>query len=392
MTITDGAFRQKVERLLREASRLERENKDRLESARTRFEASRNLETPDRIPVTVSLSPVWSNWYFRKRYHIRIGEYWRNPELLVEYQLRVYIDSFRDFEDDRPWVIPGEVGPIGGVVLHPSIVGCWTIFPEDDFAWIDLSHRAFDSKEKIDEFATPDIPAAGLMPETLGRLEKIESLVGDLLQVRIQGGDGGPLQMAAYTRGIRELIRDMYTDPPIVRKLMGKMLDVYDAIRQYYRQTWGIEYEADSREGHFYDNPLAYFSPALVEEYVLPYYRSYAEKCGWTKWVFETQGVMDEFIELFRMIPVGQFGNLVSSSDLAGFREAFAPRGVRFSVFLAPGRLVSMASIRAEVARITNAMGLTGGWTLSSGVLDAAIPQTHIHAFLRTAKECGSCR
>jgi len=390
--MADVAFRQKVERLLREARRLERESKDRLESARARLDASYNLETPDRIPVTVSLSPVWSNWYFRKRYHVRIGEYWRDPKLLVEYQLRAYIDSFRDFEDDRTWVIPGEVGPIGGVVLHPSIVGCRTTLPEDDFAWIDLSHRAFDSKEKIDDFATPDIPAAGLMPETLGRLQEVEKLVDDLLEVRIQGGDGGPLQMAAYTRGIRELIRDMYTDPPIVHKLMGKMLDVYDAIRRYYRQTWGIEYEGDGHEGHFYDNPLAYFSPDLVERYVLPCYRSYAERCGWKKWVFETQGVMDDLIEIFRRIPVEHFGNLVSSSNLARFKEVFGPKGVRFSVFVAPGRLVCEGAVKGEVGRIVNAMGLEGGWTLSSGVLDAAVPETHIHAFLREAKECGNCR
>jgi len=392
MRTTGGAFRQKVERLLREASRLERESKDRLESARTRFDASNNLETPDRIPVTVSLSPVWSNWYFRKRYHVRIGEYWRNPELLVEHQLRTYIDSFKDFEDDRTWVIPGEVGPLGGVVLHPSIVGCRTIFPEDDFAWIDLSHRALDSKEKVDDFATPDIPTAGLMPETLERLDKIGKLVGDLLKVRIQGGDGGPLQMAAYTRGIRELIKDMYTDPPIVRRLMDKMLDVYDAIRRYYRQTWGIEYEGNGREGHFYDNPLAYFSPALVEEFVLPCYRSYAEKCGWARWSFETQGVMDDLIEVFSRIPVGHFGNLVSSSNLARFKEVFGPRGTRFSVFVAPGRLVSEAGVRAEVSRIVSTMGLAGGWTLSSGVLDAAVPETHIYAFLKAAKESGKCR
>ncbi len=392
MLSSDAAFRKNVERLLREATKLEKESKERLESARIRLDASRNFEKPDRIPVTVDLSPVWSNWYFRRRYHIAIGRYWKDPRLLVEYQLRTQIDSFREFDDDRPWVTSGEVGPLGGVVLHPSIVGCRCVFPEDDFAWLDLSHRVLDSKEKIDDFVTPDIPKAGLMPQTLQMMEVIEKLVGDLISVRIQGGDGGPLQMAAYARGIRQLIRDMYTDPPIVHKLMNKMLDVYDAIRRYYRQMWGIEYEGDSSQGHFYDNPLAYFSPALVERYVLPCYQAYARKCGWTRWSFETQDVMDEFIDLFQRIPVGHFSSLVSSSNLSRFKSVFGPKRVRFSVFIAPGRLVSEATIRAEVSRVIDAMGREGGWTLSSGVIDAAVPETHIQTFLKAAKESANCQ
>ncbi|MBO3803783.1 MAG: hypothetical protein JTT11_07965, partial [Candidatus Brockarchaeota archaeon] len=96
---------------------------------------------------------------------------------MVECELRAWIDSFKEFADDRTFVIPDAVGPLGGVFLHPSIVGCRTVFPEDDFPWIDLSHRVFDEKEKIDDFVAPEIPSAGLMPEILERVEAIERLV-----------------------------------------------------------------------------------------------------------------------------------------------------------------------------------------------------------------------
>ncbi len=364
---------------------------ERIEGSRARLESSLNLEAPDRIPITLGLNPVWSNWYFRKKYGVKIGEFWRDPKLLVEYQIRAWIDSFEDFDDDRTFVLPGEIGPLGGVVLHPTIAGCRAVFPEDDFAWINLQYRAFDTKDKIDAFVTPEISEAGLMPETLERLEAIERLVGDRFDVRIQGGDGCPLQMSAYTRGIHHFIRDMYTDPPIVDRLMGKMMDVYDKIQVFYRDRWGVRYEGKDIEGCFYDNPLSYFSPRLVERFVLPHYRRYARKCGWRHWSFETQDVMDPFIDLFDETPIRTINNLVSSSDLAKFRETLRPKGVRFRIFLAPGRLVHPRSIEAEVKRIISIMGRDGGWVLSSGVLDSAVSKENIRALLDATRKHGAC-
>ena len=319
---------------------------------------------------------------------MRIGDYWKDPKLSVEYQLRGWIDSFRDFEDDRPYVVPSDVGPMGGVVLHPTIAGCRAVFPEDDFAWIDLSYRALDTKEKIDDYQVPDVEGAGLMPETLKRFEEVEDLVGDLLQVRIQGGNGGPLQMAAYTRGIRELIRDMYTDPALVHKLMGKMVGVYRAIKIYYEDTWGIRYRGADIDGYFYDNPLSYFSPRLVEEFVLPYYEEFARECFYRTWSMETQDVLDPFLGIYKKMPIGNIRNLVSTSDLASFRRELD--GVGFNVFMAPGRLLHRPSIESLVKQTIDAMGLGGGWTLSSGVLDAAVPEENILEFLRTAKVLGN--
>lgn len=384
----DRTFRDKVRRLLAEARSIERRNRERIELSKNRLAASGSFEKPDRVPVTVGLGPIWSNWYFRK-YGIRVGEYWRDPKLNVLLQLRIWIDSFKDFDDDRTYVIPNQVGPLGGVVLHPSIAGCRAILPEDDFAWIDLSYRYLDSKEKIDQYEVPDVARSGLMPETLLRLEEIEGLVGDLIDVRIQGGDGAPLQMAAYTRGVRELIRDMYTDPPIVDKLMGKMIGVYDAIFRYYRDRWGYEYRGGDVEGLFYDNPLSYFSPQLVGRFVLPHYRAYAERCGWRHWSFETQDVMDGFIDLLKGVPVKAIHNLVSNSDLRGFREAFLSRGVRFHVFMAPGTILTRAIIGRELKRVMGIMGREGGWTLSSGVLDSATSADSIQHFLKIARELG---
>jgi hypothetical protein len=388
----ETAFRAKIARILREGRDLERRHADRIEAARARRQAAWNHETPDTIPMTLALDPVWSDWYFKKRYNIKIGQYWTDPKLLVEYQLRIWIDSFRDFEDDRTSVLPNAVGPLGGVVLHPSVVGCRTVFPEDDFAWIDLRRRVFKTKEMIDDFVTPEIPEAGLMPETLERLRAVENLVGDMVDVRIQGGDGSALQMAAYTRGIPELIRDMFTDPPIVDKLMRKMMAVYERIQQYYEAEWDVPYKGRDVEGLFYDNPLSYFSPALVERFVLPHYRRFAEKCGWRNWSFETQDVMDDFIGLFRTIPLKTVHSLVSSSDLDAFREALDPSKTRFGVFLSPGtKLLRSPGMEAEVSRVVNTMGREGGWVLSSGIIDAAVPEARIGALLKAVRESGRC-
>jgi uroporphyrinogen-III decarboxylase len=387
--LADLQFREKVKRLVREARILEMDQRDRLEAARARHRAAWNLEAPDRVPVSIGIDPVWSDWYYKKRYNLRIGELWGNHKLLVEYELRAWIDSFKDFEDDRTSVIPDAVGPLGGVVLHPSIVGCKTVFPEDDFPWIDLSHRVFDTKEKVDDFCTPEIPTAGLMLEVLGKVEALRKDLGDIIDVRILGGDGSPLQMAAYTRGITQLTRDMYTDPPFVHKLMKKLMDAYDAINRYYESVWGVGYRGAEVEGRFYDNPLSYFSSRLIERFVLPYYKGYAEKCGWRNWSFETQDVMDQFLGLFRTIPIRTIHSLVSSSNLAMFKD-LSPNRIRFGVFMAPGKvLLDPAGIEREVKRVIDIMGRAGGWTLSSGELDRAVPQENISAFVAAVKRQG---
>jgi len=386
----DTMFRDKIKGLVRKAKALETAHKDRIHAARTRHEASWRLEKPDRIPVSLGVDPVWSDWYYKKKYRIKVGRLWDDPKLLVECELRAWIDSFLDFNDDRTFVIPDSVGPLGGVFLHPSIVGCRTVFPEDDFPWIDLSYRAFDAKEKIDDFTTPDIHEAGLMPEILKRLETLDKLVGDIVDVRILGGDGSPLQMAAYTRGITQLIRDMYVDPPLVHKLMRKMTDVYDKVNRYYEAVWRTPYRGEDIEGRFYDNPLSYFSPHLVETFVLPHYIEYAVKCGWKNWSFETQDVMDRFVDLFKAIPIRTISSLVSSSDLGLFKSALGQKHVRFGVFMAPGRMMlDRLGIEGEVKRIVNIMGHDGGWSFSSGAVDSAVPQENIQFFLSAVKKYG---
>jgi len=390
MESMDPMFRDKIKGLVRKARELETEHKDRIHAARIRHEASWRSERPDRVPVGLGVDPVWSDWYYKRKYGIEIGRLWDNPKLLVECELRAWIDSFLDFDDDRTFVIPNAVGPLGGVFLHPSIVRCRTVFPEDDFPWIDLSYRVFDAKEKIDDFTTPDIQEAGLMPEILKRLETLDKIIGDIVDVRILGGDGSPLQMAAYTRGISQLIRDMYEDPPIVHKLMRKMMDVYDKVNKYYEAAWQTPYRGEDIEGRFYDNPLSYFSPRLVETFVLPHYKEYAGKCGWKNWSFETQDVMDPFIELFRTIPIRTISSLVSSSDLRLFKSVLGPKRVRFGVFLAPGRLMlDRLGIEGDVKRIVNIMGHDGGWTFSSSEVDSAVPQENIQSFLSAAKKYG---
>jgi len=384
----DSTFRDKIKGLVGKARALETEHKDRIDAARTRHEASWRFEKPDRVPVGLSVDPVWSDWYYKEKYSLKIGRLWDDPKLLVEYELRTWIDSFQDIDDDRTFVIPDAVGPLGGVFLHPSIVGCRTVFPEDDFPWIDLSHVVFKTKEEIDDFTTPEIQEAGLMPDILKRLETLDKLIGDIIGVRILGGDGSPLQMAAYTRGIAQLIKDMYMDPPIVHKLMRKMMDVYDKVNRYYEEVWGTPYRGEAVEGRFYDNPLSYFSPRLVESFVLPHYRQYAERCGWRNWSFETQDVMDQFVELFKSIPIRTISSLVSSSDLGLFKSTLGQKRVRFGIFMAPGRMMlDRPGIEGEVKRIIDVMGRDGGWSFSSGVVDRSVSQESIRSFLSAVKD-----
>ena len=163
------------------------------------------------------------------------------------------------------------------------------------------------------------------------------------------------------------------------------MLEILDQLIGWARRI--------SRWGAWFGGVLIVMAAVVVsldvvvrELFVLPVYRRYAEECGWRHWSFETQDIMDDFVEIFKALPIRHLHNLVSSSDLRLFRKELGPN-VRYHVFMAPGRLITPSSMLSELGKIFTAMGRQGGWTLSSGVLDNAVRADQIRSFVQAVRE-----
>jgi len=386
-------LRQKLKKLLDEAERLNRVCKDRIEESRRRYEAAMRFEGPDQVPVHCWVEGM-SGWYLRRKYALNMAEYFRNPEVQALYQLKERIDAFRELDDDR-LEIGTIVGVTGGVVSHPSVIGCRIVFPEDDWPWIDVRYHPLDTPEKIDDFQVPEISEAGIMPQMIERYEKIKKLVGDLTEVSLGPGDGVPdcpLQMAVYARGYSNLVRDMYTNPQLAHKLMRKMCDVGEAIHNFYRDFLGHELlELWSEEERLYDNFLCHFSPSLIRKFVLPYYREWAKKYGWEHWTISSQGVLDPFIEVMTELPGDRIHYLTSFSNLRLFKETFQPRRVWIRVAYEASLLLNQtpADIEKNCEKIMEIMAPGSGFIMSTACIDWGTPEENIHAFIDASRKYG---
>jgi len=384
-------LREKFKRLLKEADRLNRVYKDRIEESRRRIETSLNFQESDRVPIQVSIT-TWSGWYFRK-YGLNMAEYFMDPEIQAFYQLKERIDAFKELDYDH-LEIGTTVGVMGGVVSHPSVIGCRIVSPEDDWPWVDVRYHPLDTPEKIDDFQVPEIAKAGIMPQIIERYEKMEKLVGDLTNVTIHPGDGvpeRPLQMAAYARGYNNLIRDMYTDPHLAHKLLRKMRDVGEAIHNFYRDLGLGRDLSDVEVVDLYDNFLCHFSPPLLRKFVLPYYWEWAKKYGWKNWTISSQCVLDPYVEIMTEIPTKGINYLTSFSNLKLFKGTFTPRKVWIRVAYEASlmRNQTPAKIEKECKRITEIMAPGGGFIMSTAILDWATPKENIHTFIDASKKYG---
>jgi len=385
--------REKFKRLLAEAQRLNRVCKDRIEGSASRYKAAMKFEELDRVPVRVWVEGM-SGWYLRGRYGLNMTEYFGDAELQAFYELKERIDAFKELDDDR-LEIDTTVGVTGGVVSHPSVIGCRIVFPEDDWPWIDVRYHPLDAPEKIDDFQVPDIAEAGIMPHIIERFGKLEKLIGDLTDVTIYPGDGVPecpLQMAVYARGYNNLVRDMYTDPPLTHKLMKKMCDVGEAIHNFYRDFLGRDLsQLFSQEERLYDNLLCHFSPSLIRKFVLPCYREWAEKYGWKYWTISSQGILDPLVEIMAETPVDRIHYLTSFSNLKLFKETFTPRKVWINVAYEASLMVNQtpAEIEEECKRIMGIMAPGGGFLMRTACLDWRTPLENIYSFIRACKRYG---
>jgi len=384
----------KIRKSVEQSEKLNRLHKGRIEKSRIRYEAARNFEKPDRVPVHVWVEGM-SGWYLRRKYGLNMAEYFRDPELQAFYQLKERIDAFQELSDDQLGV-DTLVGVEGGVVSHPSVIGCRIAFPENDWPWVDVRYHPLDTPEKIDDFQVPEISKAGIMPQLLERYEKMKKLVGDLTTVYLHVGNGDPerpLQMAVYARGYNNLIRDMHTDPQLVHKLLRKMCDVGEAIHDFYRDLLGRDLSKYDVVD-LYDNFLGHFSPPLLKKYVLPYYWEWAKKYGWKYWTISSQCVLDPYVGLMTEIPTRCVSYLTSFSNLRLFKETFTPRRVWINVAYEASLLLDQTpqEVERECKRIIDIMAPGGGFIMGTACLDWRTPPENVHAFIEASKRHGKYR
>jgi len=370
---------EEIKLLLERQRQLAVENSKRIEESRRRYEAASNFEASDRVPISLSITPVWSDWYPVK-YGVVVRKMLTDARLHAVTQLRAGIDKFLEFDDDdSPY---SGVAVCLGVVTEPSVVGCGIVWPENDWPWVDLSHGApLDAPEKIDDYAPPDIATAGLMPQMLRMYNDMKELVGDEMRVGFADGEG-PIQLACYARGIRQIIRDMHETPDLVHKLIRKMVDTWLEIRKFYHEFF------DHDMSYFTENPLNYFTPKQYNDYIFPYHRDIIQGCG-GGWGYNCQGVIDHLVDKIAELPNLTHINLTTDCNIRKCKHIFGKRKVLTNFLLELPKMSSYADMRLvrECKRIVKEIGPEGGSTIGTMIIDHTMRERKLGLALDALKE-----
>lgn len=370
--------------LVREIKELRHKYRDRIEASVSRLQAVERFEEPDRIPTHMGVGGVWSDWYLKK-YGIKIRNFWEDPATQLSAQLRSLIDAFEEFDDDRTL---DTIDVLAGVVTEPSVVGCRIVYPEDDWPWVDLRCPPLDTPEKIDDFEMPDVPNAELIRHVTNTYEYMEKMVGDEFKIGPQNGEG-PFELAVYSRGITNIIRDMFTDPPLVHKLLKKMSDVWIEIYRYYERLFGEEMHPQNMS----ENPLGYFSPKQFKEFIYPHTRYVLEKIGGDRWLFYNYEGEDIhiFIEDIAELPKLKSCYISSRADLKKCKEALSKKRVISSFHFEAHDLYALNSGEIEelCRKMIEIIAPGGGCTFNTGLINSKVPKENLQIFLKAVQKYG---
>lgn len=200
-----------------------------IEARKTRVEAVRRFEMPDRIPVI----PAIAHRFLVPKTETSFRDYYRDPETMLRTQIlsqKWLMENVRTdaYSITGPWV--GAWSDFQNTFEAGSL-GCEIKFPEDDIPWVGPGWVSTDQDLRIlegMEFVHSGLNGA----QILYRKKMME--VADRYPVRFQGGQvfypgenpslthtsDGPFGVAGDLMGITELFMAVKERPEFVRELL----------------------------------------------------------------------------------------------------------------------------------------------------------------------------
>jgi hypothetical protein len=222
-------------------------------------------------PITVE--PEVTLW--RKILGFDIRSYYTDPVVYLTNYLRMLIYRYENWDDQT--VIGLQVPIWLGVTLESSLFGARTVYTDNDYPWLDRE-PALRRREDLDRLPMPDFRTSGLMPLVHRYFEEIRELVDDDVTVSFHEWGRSPFGVAFHIRGMENLLADMMDDPHFTHRLMRFITDA--------RKSWASQRAAflgrPVEKGNLYNDEVntPTLSPALYDEFVLPYEQELSEFHG----------------------------------------------------------------------------------------------------------------
>jgi uroporphyrinogen-III decarboxylase len=212
----------------------------------------------------ISVEPEVTLW--RKILDFDIREYYQRPVTYLINYLRMLVYRFEKWDDQT--VIDLNIPIWLGVTLESTLFGAQTVYTDDDYPWLSRE-PVITKREDLDKLALPDFRTSGLMPLAHRYYEEIRELVGDDFSVAFHEWGRSPFGVAFHIRGMENLLEDMLDEPAFTHRLMRFITEA--------RRNWSRERAKflgrPVEKGNLYNDEVntPTISPALYEEFVLPY-------------------------------------------------------------------------------------------------------------------------
>ena len=238
----------------------------------------------------VPLQVDCNNTFWAKYFGYSVEDYFLNPEVFLENVFKIAIERFKLFDDD---VFIQKSVPIWfGSAFEASLVGMNVLFSEESDPWIDYKD-VITCPEDLDKMVYPDFYKSGLMPQAINVYEYCRENLDDDFEVLFPEWQRGPFGMATYTRGFGNTLMDMMTDEDFAHRYMRYFIEAKMSWCDQRSKYLGIGREKTNLYNDEINIPS--LSPALYEEFVLPYEQ---ELCKYHGGIFywHSCGKIDPFL------------------------------------------------------------------------------------------------
>jgi uroporphyrinogen-III decarboxylase len=213
-----------------------------------------------------------------------MNDYYGDPLLNCELQLRQKLIGFEMFDDDSP--ISADLSASTGMYFDFTVVGLEVTHEPNGVPHIQEDHP-LRREADVSLLARHNFYVTGEMPRVFELYEKLQELTKGRMRVAFPRWERGPLDMAVQLRGYEQLMADARERPVFVHDLMRYLVE--ERIRWW--DAYRAEFTVTDRTAGIGDDwiNVPFISPRFFEEFCLPRYLeleeyhgriSYLHSCG----------------------------------------------------------------------------------------------------------------
>jgi uroporphyrinogen-III decarboxylase len=329
------------------------------------------------IPFTIA--PDMSLW--SKILNVDLRDYYSNPEIFLETQLKMRIYHFNNFRDNT--YFSNELFIWFGVITELTFFGAKVNFYPNREAW--LEGNTIKEYDNLDQIEMPNFYKSGLMPRIhkyYGVLQEYADDADGKFRIMFPELVRGPFCIAAHLRGLENFLMDILLNPEFVHKLMRFVVDSHKQWSKERNKLLGNEIKALKLFNDEVDSSM--ISLDMYKEFIFPYERELAEYYGEVTY-WHSCGVTDIFMEQINQLKNLRMFHCGPWTSYRKAREVFDAE-VAFDICLDPQRDILEANKEQMVKKLVDIKDTLNGRRYFVRA-DALMPEKQVDFMLKDIEE-----